>query len=414
MKRIFINAFACDPEKGSEPGIGWTWVSFIAKRYPTHLVTAEKGRNQVFLDAIQSDPELAKNLTVTFLPWKLPGEPVRRILLRYYQPYYYVFYRQWLNQSFLLAEQMCSEGKLSLVHHCTYMSFRDPGDFWKLPVPSVWGPAAGTNNMPLRFLSSLGAVEGLKHTFRNSINQYHKKYNRSVHAAVQGYSRMIAASANNQGYFHQFREVVDLIPCNLVSSPPASQAPKLDEKIHLCFSCLHLSRKGGAFLIEAFAKAMQAGCSNLVIDILGNGVMTSKWKALSEKLGCDAAVNWHGFVPRDQALALMQSAHVFVFPSLADVFPTVIAEAFSHGLPVITTDVPGVGDMVNNDSGWILHAGSPKQLVQDLADTLIHISKHPEIITQKRAGVQKRAREFLFEERMKRLEEIYEELLSSQ
>ena len=37
--KIFISAYACEPEKGSEPGIGWNVVNELAKYHEVHVLT---------------------------------------------------------------------------------------------------------------------------------------------------------------------------------------------------------------------------------------------------------------------------------------------------------------------------------------------------------------------------------------
>ena len=32
--KVLISAYACEPSKGSEPAIGWDWVTEIAKKAP--------------------------------------------------------------------------------------------------------------------------------------------------------------------------------------------------------------------------------------------------------------------------------------------------------------------------------------------------------------------------------------------
>jgi glycosyltransferase involved in cell wall biosynthesis len=407
---ILFNAYACDPEQGSEPGLGWNWVSYVARHHRTHLITADRGRNEVLLDAISAAPEICRNLTVTFLPWSLPGDRLSALLLRYYQPYYYLFYRRWMARSFVLAKQLCAEGKVSLVHQNTYVSYRDPGDFWRLPVPSVWGPVAGTGGVPYRFLPSLGGVEALRHGSRNILNLGHKYFNLRFRRAVKGYSSVIAASDPAKDFLQIFRKDVEMIPGNLITKY-SERRPTKNQYLHLLFVGLHLSRKGGHYLIQSFARALQAG-TEIKLSMVGEGVMTRAWKRMADDLGCGDHIIWHGRVERSRVFELLQKADLFVFPSLADVYPTAIAEAISMGVPVMTTDLPGVGDMVDDRSGYRLRADTPSGLIRRMAEVFVRLAKDPDELDRLRAGVRQRAEEFLFEKRMQRLAEIYGELLN--
>lgn len=411
--KILFNAFACDPTQGSEPGLGWNWVSYAARHHRVHLLTADKEDRRTNLrEAIEADSVLKENLTVEFIPWSLPDTPTARFLLRYYQPYFYRFYRHWMVASYNKAQEICQAGGVGLVHQNTYHSFREPGDFWRLPVPSVWAPVAGTGEMPWGFLPSFGAVEGLRHGMRNIVNLGHKRFNRRFREAIRGYSRVVAGSEGAARFMRKFRADVSMIPGQLIRTPPAeiSRLRSADEPLQIVFCGQHFSRKGGGFLIEAFAAARSG--APLHLHMIGEGIMTPQWRRQAEKLGVASSITWHGRVNRDRVFEILHEADVFAFPSLADCYPAVIAEAFTAGLPVITTDIPGVGDMVDEKSGFRLRADTPSGLVRRMADVFVRLAKDPDEVDRLRAGVRQRAGEFLFEKRMQRLAAIYEELLS--
>lgn len=411
---IYFNAFACDPEKGSELGLGWNWLSYIGRYYPTLLVTADIGRKEILREAIDSDPELKQNVTVHFVSWELPEGLLPQYLLRYYQPYYYRFYRRWMQQSYAYALQVCREGKIKLVHQNTYHSYREPGDFWRLPVPSVWAPVAGVSNIPWRLLPSLGPVEGGRHGARNLINMGHMRWNQRFRQAVKGYSRVVAGSDEAASFLRKFRsDEVPVIPGQLIKQASTPGIPNNrqsnSEPLRLVFCGLHLSRKGGAYLIKALAQASHK--CRLHLDMIGEGLMTARWRNLAGRLQCNHLITWHGRVERSRVLEIMHEADVFVFPSINDCYPAVIAEAMSVGLPVITTDVPGVGDMVDADSGIKLSAISEKSITHGLADAICRLVKNPEYLDHLFTGVKKRKDAFQFERRMRALIDIYEDLM---
>lgn len=411
---ILFNAYACDPEKGSEPGLGWNWVSFVGRHYPVHLLTADRGRNHVLLEAIASDPELKGNVTVHFIPWELPQGHLQGVLLQYFQPYYYRFYRNWMDRSYQYAKQQCHSGKVRLVHQNTYHSFREPGDFWRLPIPSIWAPVAGTSNIPWRLLPSLGLLEGTRHMTRNIINNGHKKLNRRFRRAVTGYSKVVAGSDEAASLIRIFRPDVTVIPGQLIKRSVEQGTPKRVEQNHaplrLVFCGLHFSRKGGGYLIKAFAEASKH--CNLHLEMIGEGLLTPKWMDMATKLQCQKQITWHGRVERARVIEIMHTADAFIFPSINDCYPTVVAEALACGLPVITTDVPGVGDMVDPTCGVKVSAISEKAIVSGLHEAIVSLATNRNHLTELKAGASKQVERFQFEEKMKKLLVIYEELLS--
>ena len=66
--------------------------------------------------------------------------------------------------------------------------------------------------------------------------------------------------------------------------------------------------------------------------------------ALAKKLGTKITV--HGAIPHQKLSELMQKSHLFIFPSFFEGLPLVILEALASGCQIITTDLPGVREIV--------------------------------------------------------------------
>ena len=74
-----------------------------------------------------------------------------------------------------------------------------------------------------------------------------------------------------------------------------------------------------------------------------------------------------GSVPKEDLFAAFERADVLVFPTLADGFGMVVTEAFSRGLPVITTDKAGASDLVVHKwNGFIIPAADSNAITETL------------------------------------------------
>jgi len=47
--KILISAYACEPNRGSEPGVGWNWVKYVANKAEVCVVTRANDQRQLFL-----------------------------------------------------------------------------------------------------------------------------------------------------------------------------------------------------------------------------------------------------------------------------------------------------------------------------------------------------------------------------
>ena len=60
MRHILISAYACEPLKGSEQGVGWNWVLQMAKTNYLHVIT--RANNKELIEA-HLPAAVAKNIT---------------------------------------------------------------------------------------------------------------------------------------------------------------------------------------------------------------------------------------------------------------------------------------------------------------------------------------------------------------
>ena len=45
--KVIVNAYACSPERGSEPGMGWNWCIHLAKYCELHIITEEEFKPKI-------------------------------------------------------------------------------------------------------------------------------------------------------------------------------------------------------------------------------------------------------------------------------------------------------------------------------------------------------------------------------
>jgi glycosyltransferase involved in cell wall biosynthesis len=102
--------------------------------------------------------------------------------------------------------------------------------------------------------------------------------------------------------------------------------------------------KGFQYAIEAL-KGMPAEWR---VDIVGDGTYMDQLKALASRLG--VAATFHGWLDRSDARLreLFEKSSIFVFPSEAENFPTVLLEAMSAGMAIITSDAGGCPEVVGD------------------------------------------------------------------
>ena len=71
----------------------------------------------------------------------------------------------------------------------------------------------------------------------------------------------------------------------------------------------------------------------------------------------DPNVYWHGPVPRDRLLGeVLPQMDIFAMPTRSDMSPWAVAEALGAGLPAVTIEMAGIGELVEHDASGLLSA----------------------------------------------------------
>jgi glycosyltransferase involved in cell wall biosynthesis len=84
---------------------------------------------------------------------------------------------------------------------------------------------------------------------------------------------------------------------------------------------------------------------------------------LSQRLGLGDRVLFHGALPRNAVLEMMQRSASLVLPSSYEGMPHVVLEAFAARLPVVASDAGGIPELVEHDvSGLIYPCGDLQAL----------------------------------------------------
>ena len=125
-------------------------------------------------------------------------------------------------------------------------------------------------------------------------------------------------------------------------------------------------QKSPLLLIEAVARAADADPSIHLVAI-GAGSMQPAAAARARELGIEDRVHWLGLQPRERLPALLNAVDVLLLPSAFEGMPITVLEALACGLPVVATDVGGVGLVVHDGRNGRLAAPDAVALAAALA-----------------------------------------------
>lgn len=166
---------------------------------------------------------------------------------------------------------------------------------------------------------------------------------------------------------------------------PERPARGTSQPVTLLFLGLLGRRKGVFDLLEAFAEA-RSSHSDMRLVIGGHGEIEAATRQARE-LALEDAVSFEGWVGPDDKAALLDAADIYVLPSHNEGLAMSVLEAMAYGLPVITTAVGGLPELVTDGvHGRVIRPGD----IAALTAAILDLSRDRE--TRRRMGEAARAR----------------------
>ena len=151
-------------------------------------------------------------------------------------------------------------------------------------------------------------------------------------------------------------------PAALPAPAPSELTGFTDGALNLAVVAAFEPRKGHLSLIDALAQV-----PNVRAALVGAGSATAAIEARIAELGLGERVRLLGW--RDDVPAILAAADALALPSLGnECLPYAILEAMAAGLPVLSTDVAGIPEMVDDGrTGYVVAPGDSAALAARLA-----------------------------------------------
>jgi glycosyltransferase involved in cell wall biosynthesis len=157
---------------------------------------------------------------------------------------------------------------------------------------------------------------------------------------------------------------------NVVDTEIFSVAEKENDiKTILHVSTLNDHQKNISGILRA-AKQLSQKRSDFKLLIVGDGDIEPH-QAYAREVGiAEDLIEFKGKQPIEKIAEIMKASDIFLLFSNYENLPCVIIEAHASGLPVLSTDVGGISEMINKKNGILISKGDEESLVEELGRML--------------------------------------------
>lgn len=410
MLKILINAYACSPGMGSEPGMAWNWVSNLAKFCELYIITEGEFREKI--EEVVPTLEQGKNMHFYYNP---VTDEIRKMCWNQGDWRFYKYYREWQWKTYLMAKEICSSEHIDVLHQLNMIGFREPGYLWKLSkesdVPFVWGPIGGLKQFPLAYLQGAGLKMKLFNRLKNILNVWQLKHEKRVDEALKTARLLISSIPDSYRAIKKYKGLESIvIPETGCFLSEDISTDRFDEKeLHVMWVGKFDFRKQLPLALRAIAIANNP---NIVLEIYGGGSdeQIASAKRVADLLGITEKVVWHSNQPNDVVMNAMHKAQVFFFTSVSEDTSTVVLEAVSNRLPVLCFDACGMAAVIDDKVGRKVALSNPAQSAADFAKQLNDLEHDRNLLKQLSENCKQRQNELSWEEKAKTMVEWYEKV----
>lgn len=169
------------------------------------------------------------------------------------------------------------------------------------------------------------------------------------------------------------------IPNFVATPPPVSEETlktlrstwHIPEEAWVVFSLgRFVPKKGFTDLLAAFSRLARSIASRpLILVVAGDGPHSSALQRQCEALGVDPHVRFVGW--QDDPAPFFALSHVFVCPSRHEPLGNVILEAWSHAVPVVSTETVGAVELIaEGENGILTPVSDPAAMARAIRNLL--------------------------------------------
>ncbi len=174
---------------------------------------------------------------------------------------------------------------------------------------------------------------------------------------------------------------IEILP-NIIDYPMIKEKKREKEKISFLFLGIICDKKGIFDLLEVVKNNVDLFEHKIELIIGGTGEVV-KLRNLIEEYQIENVVKFVGWIQNETKVQYLQNSDVYILPSYIEGLPISILEAMSYGMPIISTNVGGIPEIVlNRVNGFLINPGDKKSL-EDAMCYFINNRKEIEIMGKK-------------------------------
>ena len=337
---ILLSAYACEPNKGSESEISWSWVKYLSKT-----------NNKVYVITRKSnEAKIKKNKpnNVTFLYYDLPRSLIYLIKGGKNKTNSYLYFFLWQVGIFFKFFSFIKKKKFDYIHHITLGSYRIPSLLCYFDAKFIYGPLAGGETTPRELVENFSLkgqiIEKLRFISNNFI-----KFSPVVNYTFSKSYKIFLTSKDCLKYIpKKQKKKCSIMPALSNNKIKYSFTKKIKNK-KIYFAGRLVEWKGIILLLKIFKK-LDLHKNKIQLNIYGNGPCNKEIINFIKINKFQKKIKLYGKLNQKKLIKEIKKNDLLVFPTFRDSGGFVILEALNNNINVLTTNAGGPNTIIVKNS----------------------------------------------------------------
>lgn len=368
---ILVIAYACEPNRGSEPGVGWNWVRLMADDEKHNITVLTRANNKPVIDKYL---EKYSDMKAEFIYYDLPEWILK---YKHGDRGIKLFFTLWQRGVIKYMKRNLNLNLYDLIWDFNFGSLNLPLFTYKLKKKYVIGPVSTKKKMPSPYIQKMCVKRRVKYEIQQFMKE-HLWSNPIVWKALKKADYIVLCNEMSKEFLPKCqRKRAKVIFHNGIEEkdyPKYQKQENNNSKLELIYAGRLIDTKNIETAINALKIVKDSG-RDFVFDIYGNGNLKEKLRRQVRELGLEGKVIFHKKISQQELFKEYIKKDCFLFPSLLEISSTAVMEAMFCGLLPICLDIRCMEFIFENSPVIKIPCISPKDDAKEIAKRILDLEK---------------------------------------
>ncbi len=262
--------------------------------------------------------------------------------------------------------------------------------------------------LPFIYMSSIFKIPIINHIHGSEINKLYvdasKRKKRLVENCFDKCKYLVVLSEECKTSFRVFKTNTSKVVIENYSiiHKECLRVKNHNEKMVLFLG--FITELKGCFDIPAIVKKVVKHNPNVKFVLAGSGEVEQLQEKIIEE-NMSQYITFPGWVRNEEKEKLLKKADIFFLPSYTEAMPMSILEAMGYGLPIISSNVGGIPQLVENGkNGYLIEPGN----IDDFAKAILELIENDDLVfCMGQESINKANEKYSLEKHVEKICELY-------